>query len=257
MEAVTPRPVLKEGFLVKKGHVRHNWRTRWFVLAPDALLYYRQKSDSTPAGVVQLAGCALVCPDPDYRKRPNVMRLTTVDSTEFLLQAPDCETRDSWAGVIGQAIRQLEQDKTVRRKISNPMVADDIQSAPRPLVDAHNSELVTAMQDSDAGVPLGEHKSRLKTYKECFAGCELIEWLLSWSFVSSREDGCLLANSLLNEAYIQPVGGISKESFKKNSHSRKLAYVDGVTALYRFVSKHVTVSVSGIQLFYLPLDYVK
>ena len=68
-------------------------------------------------------------------------------------------------------------------------------------------------------------------------GCELIEWLLSWAFVSSREDGCQLANSLLNEAYIQPVGGISKDSYKKNSHSRKIAFVDGVTALYRFVSK--------------------
>ena len=31
------------------------------------------------------------------------------------------------------------------------------------------SELIVAMQDPDAGVPLGEHKSALKTYKDCFA----------------------------------------------------------------------------------------
>ncbi|XP_062523436.1 RAC serine/threonine-protein kinase-like isoform X2 [Corticium candelabrum] len=110
------------------------------------------------------------------------------------------------------------------------MVAEcDICSTPRPLLDAHNSELIAAMQDPDAGVPLGEHKNGLKTYKDCFAGCELIKWLLSLSFVTMTEEGCQLVNSLLNEAYLQPVRGLSKESFKKHSHSKKLAFVDGVT----------------------------
>ena len=84
------------------------------------------------------------------------------------------------------------------------------------------SELIAAMQDPDAGVSLGEHKNGLKTYKDCFAGvlcvlssskfscikilfvacegCELIKWLLLWSFVTMREEGCQLANSLLNKA---------------------------------------------------------
>ncbi|XP_062523439.1 pleckstrin-like [Corticium candelabrum] len=127
----------------------------------------------------------------------NVIRLTAVNSTEFLLQAPDTETGDSWAEVIGDTIRQLEQDKT----IANPMVAEcDIRSTLRPLLDARNSELIAAMQDPDAGVSLGEHKNGLKTYKDCFAGCELIKWLLLWSFVTMREEGCQLANSLLNKA---------------------------------------------------------
>ncbi|XP_062499275.1 uncharacterized protein LOC134176623 isoform X2 [Corticium candelabrum] len=183
----------------------------------------------------------------------NVIRLTTVHGTEFLLQAPDTETGDSWAEVIGDTIRQLEQDKT----IANPMVAEcDIRSTARPLLDAHNSELIAAMQDPDAGIALGEHKSALKTYKDCFAGvlcvlslskftctkilfvacegCELSEWLLSWSFVTMREEGCQLANSLLNESYLEPVGGSSKELFKKHSHSKKLAFVDCVEVLYRF-----------------------
>ncbi|XP_062514337.1 uncharacterized protein LOC134189954 [Corticium candelabrum] len=137
------------------------------------------------------------------------------------------------------------------------MVAEcDIRSTPRPLLDAHYSELIAAVQDPDAGVPLGEHKNELKTYKDRFAGvlcvlssskftctkilfvacesCELIEWLLSWLFVTMREEGCQLSNSLLNEAYLQPVGGLNKESFKKHSHWKKLAFVDGVGAFYRF-----------------------
>ncbi|XP_062523501.1 RAC-gamma serine/threonine-protein kinase-like isoform X2 [Corticium candelabrum] len=95
--------------------------------------------------------------------------------------------------------------------------------------------LIAAMQDPDAGVPLGEHKNGLKTYKDCFAGCELLEWLLLWSFATMREEGCQLANSLLNEAYLEPVGGLSKESFKRYSHLKKLAFVDGVGTLYRFL----------------------
>ena len=112
------------------------------------------------------------------------------------------------------------------------------------------SELIAAMQDPDVGVPLGKHKNGVKTYKDCFAGvlcvlssskftcikilfvacesCELIEWLLSWSFVTMKEEGCQLSNSLLNEAYLQPVGGLNKESFKKHSHWKKLAFVDGI-----------------------------
>ncbi|XP_062524037.1 RAC serine/threonine-protein kinase-like [Corticium candelabrum] len=91
------------------------------------------------------------------------------------------------------------------------------------------------MQVHDAGVALGEHKNGLKTYKDCFAGCELIEWLLSWSFVTMREEGCQLANSLLNDVYLEPVGGLSKGAFKKHLHSKKLAFLDGVGALYRFL----------------------
>jgi hypothetical protein len=32
--------VLKKGYLEKKGHVRRNWRRRWFILKRTILSYY-------------------------------------------------------------------------------------------------------------------------------------------------------------------------------------------------------------------------
>ena len=38
--AVGGQEVLKEGYLTKQGHVRKNWKRRWFVLYADGELAY-------------------------------------------------------------------------------------------------------------------------------------------------------------------------------------------------------------------------
>lgn len=53
-----------------QGHVRHNWRTRWFVLMKKELLYFKCKGDRIPAGVVPLNGANLVCPPLETSKKP-------------------------------------------------------------------------------------------------------------------------------------------------------------------------------------------
>ena len=53
-----------------QGHVRHNWRTRWFVLLKHELLYYRTKEDRYPAGVIPLNGANLICPPLEVSKKP-------------------------------------------------------------------------------------------------------------------------------------------------------------------------------------------
>lgn len=35
----------KEGFLTKKGGVRHNWKRRWFVLSPQSIDYYTESGE--------------------------------------------------------------------------------------------------------------------------------------------------------------------------------------------------------------------
>lgn len=32
--------ILKEGYMVKKGHIVHNWKRRWFQLTPGTLSYF-------------------------------------------------------------------------------------------------------------------------------------------------------------------------------------------------------------------------
>eukprot|EP00211_Chloroparvula_japonica_P000787 CAMPEP_0119125956 /NCGR_PEP_ID=MMETSP1310-20130426/5051_1 /TAXON_ID=464262 /ORGANISM="Genus nov. species nov., Strain RCC2339" /LENGTH=1050 /DNA_ID=CAMNT_0007116077 /DNA_START=84 /DNA_END=3236 /DNA_ORIENTATION=+ len=51
--------VLKQGYLTKKGEVRRNWSTRWFVLKYNWLGYYKGPEDmnDVPKGSIVLRGC--------------------------------------------------------------------------------------------------------------------------------------------------------------------------------------------------------
>ena len=40
MDQSAEHPVVKEGLLVKQGHFRKNWKTRYFALGNDGLLSY-------------------------------------------------------------------------------------------------------------------------------------------------------------------------------------------------------------------------
>ncbi|CAB1450294.1 unnamed protein product [Pleuronectes platessa] len=65
MEADKNNSVLREGFLVKRGHIVPNWKARWFVLKPDKLLYYKYEGgrrDSCQRGKIPLKDCVLTCP---------------------------------------------------------------------------------------------------------------------------------------------------------------------------------------------------
>lgn len=33
--------IIKEGYLIKEGHIVKNWKTRWFILYKDKLIYYK------------------------------------------------------------------------------------------------------------------------------------------------------------------------------------------------------------------------
>ena len=35
--------VLKKGYLVKQGHVRHNWKKRYFILKENVMSYYKSR----------------------------------------------------------------------------------------------------------------------------------------------------------------------------------------------------------------------
>eukprot|EP01091_Cochliopodium_minus_P014982 TRINITY_DN5214_c0_g1_i1.p1 TRINITY_DN5214_c0_g1~~TRINITY_DN5214_c0_g1_i1.p1 ORF type:complete len:477 (+),score=153.76 TRINITY_DN5214_c0_g1_i1:21-1451(+) len=50
-------PPFKQGYLIKKGHVRRNWKQRWFVLRKNLLCYYKNRNDQKnkkPLGIIPL-----------------------------------------------------------------------------------------------------------------------------------------------------------------------------------------------------------
>ncbi|XP_072025984.1 pleckstrin-like isoform X2 [Amphiura filiformis] len=212
------KPV-KEGFLVKKGHVRTNWRTRWFVLYQDALAYFKNKGDELAAGVVELQGCSVIAPCPQYTKKQGVFQLTTSRGKELLMQASNDTERDEWAKAIGDAIRSLDCISIDANGVSGSDVKHD--------------ELVTAMQDSEAGLKLESHRIDQQTVvKDCFSGQALIDWLTKWGFADDREKALELATDLVAAAHIQPQA-IGKEMTSK-------LVTDDPKALYKFSAFHMS-----------------
>jgi serine/threonine protein kinase len=59
-----------EGWLMKQGHVRRNWKERWFVLKGDRLYYFKNTDQhaGTPRGIIPLGHC-LVEEDTSVRKQ--------------------------------------------------------------------------------------------------------------------------------------------------------------------------------------------
>ena len=53
----TKSTTVHSGWLWKQGHVRKNWKWRWFVLKAQFLFYYRSKQAIQPRGAVPLQSC--------------------------------------------------------------------------------------------------------------------------------------------------------------------------------------------------------
>lgn len=243
------RTKLKEGFLVKKGYVRHNWKTRWFVLFDDALCYYKKKEDTVCVGEVPLHGCSLVSPCPDYTKKSGVFRLITNGGREYLLQAASEGELELWSATIAGAIREAEsKERSVKESNNSEDIEQNLQekselSVKLPLPSF--GELVEAMQDKDAGISLGTHQVQdNKFYKLCFSGNQVIDWLLSWSFVTTRIEGMQVGNSLLKQGHLQPVGLRSRNSVKQRGTDFGNIFCDADKALYRFSALRLTSSES-------------
>ncbi|MGH0132477.1 UNVERIFIED_CONTAM: hypothetical protein FKN15_049163 [Acipenser sinensis] len=206
MEAIQDEnAVLKEGFLVKRGHIVHNWKTRWFVLLPDRLLYYRYeggKRESCPRGKVFLADCKVTCPCLEYENRPMVIKLKTQKSTEYFLEACSREQRDTWASSITAAIHTLRPAQ-----------------APKP--DPEHSPI-----ELHIFIPL--------------LGSALVDWLVSLNFVVTRFEAVTLSSTLMDENFVKPIGkpiGIkSIEAIRSGELSDQ--FLDDSTALYTFTERY-------------------
>ena len=82
----------KEGYLTKIGHIRKNWKLRWFVCLKMQLAYYNNKGDSKPIRKIDL-NTATAC-DKNINDKPHCFSLST-DSRTFLFQAnSDAEALD-------------------------------------------------------------------------------------------------------------------------------------------------------------------
>ncbi|KAJ6667230.1 hypothetical protein lerEdw1_017208 [Lerista edwardsae] len=221
--------ILKEGFLVKKGHVVHNWKARWFVLLQDRLLYYKLvggKKEPSPKGRILLDGCTITCPCLEYENRPLVIKLKTKTNTEYFLDSCSREERDSWALDITGAIHagnpvQVQQLHLMKNSFKLPS-------------NISLNHIIDKMHDNRHGIKLTPNTEQGNTYKESFTGSVLVDWLISNRFAASRLEAVTLASVLMEENFVKPIGARSIDAMRNGDLAEQ--FLDDSTALYAFVS---------------------
>jgi len=101
--------IIKQGFLEKKGVIRHNWTKRWMVMEGREIRYYAKENDPKgPRGAISLVNANLY-PHVQKKKKdlPNYFNIR-VNDRDFLIRAEDMQTKDEWVEAIRKSIVKEE-----------------------------------------------------------------------------------------------------------------------------------------------------
>ncbi|KAG7510819.1 pleckstrin-2 [Solea senegalensis] len=220
--------ILREGFLVKRGHFVHNWKARWFVLMPDKLQYYKyegSKRDSCQRGKILLKDCVLTCPYLEYENRPLVLKLRTTNRVDHFLEACSREERDEWAADITAAVDRL-------RAAGGGNMKSEQKPAVSQLHDIDLSKVLDSMYDVHSGIKMSSHVEQGCTYSNCFSGSSVVDWLVFMQLALNRVEAVTLATALLEEGFLRTVGQKSVEALRTAGLTEQ--FMDDSTALYSF-----------------------
>ncbi|KAF7667248.1 hypothetical protein LDENG_00071160 [Lucifuga dentata] len=98
--------VLKQGYMMKKGHKRKNWTDRWFVLRPNSLSYYVCEDLTDKKGDLILdSNCSVESlPDKEGKKCLFIIKCT---DKSLEISASDKKKRQEWIQAIQTYIQLL------------------------------------------------------------------------------------------------------------------------------------------------------
>eukprot|EP00066_Takifugu_rubripes_P026175 XP_011615441.1 PREDICTED: pleckstrin-2 [Takifugu rubripes] len=220
------KEVLREGFLVKRGHLVHNWKARWFVLTSDELLYFKydgSQKDSCQRGAVLLKGCRVVSPFLEYQNRPLVIKLHTKSGTHHFLEACSREERDNWADDIISVVKKLGA-------AGGDGGAEQEDPTGAQLHNVNLSKVLDSMYDVHSGITMSSHVEQGSTYSNCFSGSAVVDWLVFTQLALTRVEAMTLASALLEEGFLRPIGLKSAEALRSAGLGEQL--MDDSTALH-------------------------
>jgi len=97
--------IQKEGFLVKQGGVFKTWKRRFFILLPDVIYYYKDRSAQEALGAIPLAACE-VLPASKELKKPHSFGVYHPTQRTYFLSCTSASEMSEWMDAIRLAIDQ-------------------------------------------------------------------------------------------------------------------------------------------------------
>ncbi|XP_004069491.1 switch-associated protein 70 [Oryzias latipes] len=102
--------VLKQGYMMKKGHKRKNWTERWFVLKPSSISYYVGEDMAEKKGDILLDGGCLVEPLQD-KEGKKCLFLIKSSQKSFEISASDKKKKQEWIQAIQTCVSLLREGR--------------------------------------------------------------------------------------------------------------------------------------------------
>uniref|UniRef100_A0A8C9ZU55 Switch-associated protein 70 n=1 Tax=Sander lucioperca TaxID=283035 RepID=A0A8C9ZU55_SANLU len=102
--------VLKQGYMMKKGHKRKNWTERWFMLKPNSISYYVSEDLAEKKGDILLDGnCSVeALQDKDGKK---CLFLINSLQKSFEISASDKKKKLEWIQAVQTCVSLLRQGR--------------------------------------------------------------------------------------------------------------------------------------------------
>ncbi|XP_044048337.1 switch-associated protein 70b isoform X2 [Siniperca chuatsi] len=102
--------VLKQGYMMKKGHKRKNWTERWFMLKPNAILYYVGEDLAEQKGEILLDGnCSVEALQDKEGKK--CLFLIKSSQKRYEISASDKKKKQEWIQAIQTCVSLLRQGR--------------------------------------------------------------------------------------------------------------------------------------------------
>ncbi|XP_016320934.1 switch-associated protein 70-like [Sinocyclocheilus anshuiensis] len=99
--------MLKQGYMMKKGHKRKNWTERWFLLKPNLISYYVSEDLTEKKGDILLDGNCCVESLPDKEGKKCLFYVKCSDKS-FEISASDKKKKQEWIQAIQTCITLLK-----------------------------------------------------------------------------------------------------------------------------------------------------
>ncbi|XP_061679289.1 switch-associated protein 70b [Syngnathoides biaculeatus] len=98
--------VLKQGYMLKKGHKRKNWMERWFTLKPNSISYYVSEDQGEKKGDILLDEHCSVEPLPDKEGKKCLFFIRSSQKS-FEISASDKKKKQEWVQAIQTCLNLL------------------------------------------------------------------------------------------------------------------------------------------------------
>uniref|UniRef100_A0A3Q3AVX5 Switch-associated protein 70 n=1 Tax=Kryptolebias marmoratus TaxID=37003 RepID=A0A3Q3AVX5_KRYMA len=102
--------VLKQGYMMKKGHKRKNWTERWFVLKPNFISYYVGEDLAEKKGDILLDGSCTVESLQD-KEGKKCLFLIKSSQKSFEISASERKKKQEWMQAIQTSVNLLRQGR--------------------------------------------------------------------------------------------------------------------------------------------------